>query len=173
MRPTLLVLLAAVAAPSFAYQNQATFPVILKMDSASINGDVAAAVGNFAFPEYKGVVKAVTQWAATLKGLDVHVQLTVNPETLTFAPNSLTDRALLKGLRTVQIPISSVKDIYETTSGWNDFKSLILVSGSGTLLFHLDGDGLGLFTDFEKARADLTNTLTRVCGRAAFHQVRE
>jgi hypothetical protein len=167
------MILIAISAPlSFSYDGKTSFPLIIRMDSAGINGDVASAVGGFIFPEYKDAVKNISQWAATLKGGDVHVTLNINDGVLTFTPNDLMDAITLKGLKTVRVQSADVKDIYDVTSGWNDFRSVILATKSGTMLFHLDGESVyWLVADFQKVRLSFPESLARACPAATVHHV--
>jgi hypothetical protein len=143
------------------------------MDSAGINGDVASAVGSLIFPESKDMVKPLAEWAATLKGADVHVTLNLKDGFLTFSPNDLMDAITLKGLKTVRVRTSDVRRIYDVTSGSNDFKSIILVTKSGILLFHLDGESVYWYiADFQKVRFDFPVALAHACHKATVHHIK-
>lgn len=171
-----VILMASLPAPSFPdvlYDGKTSFPLIIRMESAGINGDVASAVGGLVFPEYKEAIKNISQLLAIMKGGDVHVRLNIKDGVLTFTPNDLTDAVTLKGLRTVQIQTPDVKDIYDVKSGWNDFRSVILVTKSGSMLFHLDGESIywDFFGDFQKVRVSFPQSLAHACPRATVHHV--
>lgn len=198
--PALMLSAASLCSAAAGYDNKTTFPLILTMDAAGMNGDVATAIGNvvgsLAFPEYKGAVVAIAKWTATLKGRDVHVKLTVTNNSITFSPNNVGERLLLTGVKAVTVSTDDVKDIYDiATSQWPGdsagFKSVALVTKAGTLLFHLDGDSsdwtiedwsdlvkspstaLTSESSFHRARADLVSGLAHVCRNAAVHQIKQ
>jgi hypothetical protein len=78
----------------------------------------------------------------------------------------------MKGLKTVSVATGDVLDIYEMTSG-NGFKGIVLNTRQGTLVFHLDGESFSAnfyYLDFKKTRAELTDTLRRLCPNATFNQ---
>src|ERR1043166_2841275 len=125
---SLTMLMATSSSAQTTTPEATTFPLIMKMDSASINAKVATLVWSLAFPEHTEIVKAVAQWAATVKGLDVHATLTVAGDSLTFSPNDFMDWLGLTGLKTVQVPAASVTDIYEVTSRTNGFTHLVLTT---------------------------------------------
>ena len=150
----------------------AVFPLKMKMDSAHINKDVAEKLGQFVFPKHSGTVKLMADWASRLEGLEAKAELTMGTDLLVFTPNGFLDALTMKGLKTVSVPTRDVLEIYEMTSG-NGFKGLVLTTRQGTLVFHLDGESFTAnfyYSDFMKARAELTSTLRRLCPRAAFYQ---
>ncbi|MFN7919065.1 MAG: hypothetical protein U0Q16_03155 [Bryobacteraceae bacterium] len=149
-----------------------TFQVVMKARDATINKDVAAALGAFVFPKHTGTVKLMTALAGTIDGLDASAKLTITDQSLTFVPNGLMDAMTMSGLKTVQVPARDVLEIFEVTS--SGFKELVLVTRSGNLYFHLDGSSARLLlTDFEKAREDLTRSVVNACRGARVHYQNE
>jgi hypothetical protein len=91
-----LLLLAFLALPLQAAE--ALFPLKMKMDSAHINKDVAERLGLFVFPQHRGTVKLVADWASRLEGLEAKAELRATSGLLTFTPNGFLDSFTMKGL---------------------------------------------------------------------------
>lgn len=168
-----LVVLAGIFALSSCYNFKTEFPVIMTMESAHIDGKVASTVGKIVFPENPNVVEVVAQWISTLNGMDVHVRLTITNASLTFSPNDPRDTFMLKGVKGLSVPTSDVTDIYEITESPFGFKRLVVITKSGKLNFHLDGEGISqAFRNFDESRTALTNALTQTCKQAAIHHIK-
>jgi hypothetical protein len=174
MNPIRLLACASVfLAGSVAFGQSSSFPLIMKMDSAYLNGDVGAALGGLAFPQYKVAVSGLAHLAERLKGMDVHVRVNITRDSLTFTPNDVMDAITMKGLKTIQFPTADVRGVYELTDA-HGFRELALVTKSGALFFHLDGDSIFLlFSDYSKTTTELRDALLRACPHAPLHQERE
>jgi len=175
-RLALGLFIAFTVTPAFSYDGKTSFPLLIWMDSAGINGDVASKVGSLIFPTNKDVVEAISKGISKFKGTDVHVTLNINNDLLTFSPNDLMDKIALTGLKTVQVRTADVKDIYDVESGHSfkghGYKSIILITNSGTMLFQLDGESVYWYIgDFQKIRLEFPNAIARACPRATLHHI--